>query len=57
MKAHKLFQALVTIEDAAKIKNKIELTVSIPRAVGAFYQLVDPLKENLERIKASIKVA
>jgi PAS domain S-box-containing protein len=57
MKADKLFQVLVTIEETAKIKNKNELTVLIPRAVSAFHQLEDPLKENLERIKTSIKVA
>jgi PAS domain S-box-containing protein len=57
MKADKLFRVLVTIEEAAKIKNKMELSVLIPKAVYAFHELENPLKENLERIKTSIKVA
>jgi PAS domain S-box-containing protein len=57
MKAGKLFNALVKIEEAAKTQNKNELVVLIPQAVDAFHELEDPLKENLERIKTSIKVA
>lgn len=57
MKADKLFQALVTIEKAAKIKDKKELSALIPTAVSAFHQLENPLRENLERIKTSLKVA
>jgi HPt (histidine-containing phosphotransfer) domain-containing protein len=57
MKANKLFDLLVNIEEAATSKSKKGLLHLIPDALGAFHQLENPLKENLERIKTSIKVA
>ena len=57
MKANKLFEALVTIEEAARNNNKNELAILIPGAYTAFHQLEAPLKEKLEKIKTSLKVA
>ena len=57
MKADKLYEALVKIEEAGRNEKKNELTLLIPEALIAFQQLENPLKEDLERIKASIKVA
>jgi CheY-like chemotaxis protein/HPt (histidine-containing phosphotransfer) domain-containing protein len=57
MKANKLFDDLVKIEETAALKNKKELSRLIGKANNSFFQLENPLKEHLEKIKTLIKVA
>ncbi len=56
LKANRLFDDLVKIEEAARHKNKKELSLLIGNANGSFYELENPLKEHLEKIKTLIKV-
>jgi len=57
MKANKLFDDLVKIEETAMLKNRKELSLLIGNAKNSFFQLENPLKEHLGKIKTLIKVA